>query len=158
LWDFVEGITSNWETPINRKLKETWKLIYDLYPLHSMLFQYYHSAHAQISWDVRQNSKIIDIFAAFWTCKPEELLVSFDGFSFHLPPEITNRGYNKGNTWYHTDQSYTRNDFECVQSWITGLDVNECDATLGFLEGSHNFHKFAAERFNITEKRIGINF
>ncbi len=40
-----------------------------------------------------QNPKVVDVFAKIWDCKHEELLVSFDASSFHLPPEDTNRGY-----------------------------------------------------------------
>lgn len=152
LWDYFEHITKNWETPIDRTNKQSWREIYKLYPLHSMLFQYFNCGHSQISWDIRQNSKILEIFSYFWKCTPEELLVSFDGFSFNLPPEITNRGWNRNNTWYHTDQSFLKNDFECIQSWITGLDVNEGDATLGFMEKSNNYHKDFKLEFNIDSK------
>ena len=65
-----------------------------------------------------------------------------------MPPEVTNKGWGK--TWYHTDQSYTRNDFECIQSWITGLDVNDGDATLGFMEGSNNYHEAFRKKYGIT--------
>ena len=109
-------------------------------PMHSMLFQHWKIGHSQHVWDVRQNPKVVDTFAKIWSCNPEDLLVSFDGASFHLPPENTNRGwFNK--QWFHTDQSFTRNDFECIQSWITSLDVEEGDATLSFMESSHLYHK-----------------
>ena len=79
-----------------------------------------------------------------------DLLVSFDAFSFQMPPEITKRGWNQNHTWYHTDQSYTRNNLESIQSWITGLDVEEGDATLAFLEGSNRFHKSFADHWKKT--------
>jgi hypothetical protein len=152
IWDYFEHITQTWETPIKRDDKTTWREIYKLYPMHSMLFQYFNVGHAQISWDVRQNEKILDIFACLWGCTKEELLVSFDGLSFNMPPEVTRRGWNRNNTWYHTDQSYTRSGLECIQSWVTGLDVNEGDATLGIMEGSHNYHEEAGDTFGITDK------
>ena len=153
LWDYVEHVTQKWDIPINRKNKESWKGFYALYPKHSMLFQNWDVGHAHISWDQRQNIKFVEIFAEIWKCKPEELLVSFDGFSFHMPPEETKRGWNRNHTWYHSDQSFTRNNFECVQSWVTGLDVEEGDATLAFYEGSHKLHKLFGETFNISEKK-----
>ena len=58
----------------------------------------------------KQNIKAVEIFSELWSVEPKDLLVSFDGSSFHLPPETTNRGWNRNNTWYHTDQSFTRND------------------------------------------------
>ena len=80
-----------------------------------------------------------------------EFIVSFDGSSFALPPEVTNRGWFR-NVWFHPDQSYIRNEFKCAQSWITALDVDEGDATLAYLEGSHLHHKEFAKRFKKTDK------
>jgi len=152
MWDFFEHITQTWETPIRRKNKKSWCEFYKLYPLHSMLIQQWGVGHTQASWDVRQNQKIIDIFAHFWGCDSNDLLVSFDGLSFHLPPETTGKGWNKDKTWYHTDQSYQNNDFNCIQSFVTGLDINDYDATLSFMEGSNKYHEEFATTFNITEK------
>jgi hypothetical protein len=153
LWDYFEHITSAWDTPIKRADKSTWSQIYKLYLMHSMLIQYWGVGHCQAVWDLRQNEKCADVFANLWGCKKDDLLVSFDGASFNLPPEETKRGWNRNNTWYHTDQSFTRPDFECVQGWVTALDVNESDATLSIFEKSHLLHKEVAERFNITDKK-----
>lgn len=152
IWDFFEHISNSWEMPINRNNKESWSGFYKLFPLHSMLIQHWNVGHTQASWNVRQNIKIVEIFAHFWECSVNDLLVSYDGLSFNLPPEVTKRGWNRGNTWYHTDQSYTTNDFKCIQSFVTGLDINENDATLSFLEGSNKFHKDFKNEFNITDK------
>ena len=152
IWDFFEHISNSWEMPINRNNKESWSGFYKLFPLHSMLIQHWNVGHAQASWNVRQNIKIVEIFAHFWGCSVNDLLVSYDGLSFNLPPEVTKRGWNRGNTWYHTDQSYTTNDFKCIQSFVTGLDINENDATLSFLEGSNKYHKDFKDEFNITDK------
>lgn len=151
IWDYFEYITQDWDIPISRNVDSSWREIYKLYPLHSMLFQHHSIGHSQACWNIRQNSKIIDIFKTFW--QEEELLVSFDGLSFNMPPENTNRGWNRNNTWYHTDQSYLRPDFECLQSWVTGFDVNPGDATLAFMESSNIYHKEFCEKFNITEKK-----
>jgi hypothetical protein len=153
LWNYFEHISSKWVLPINRNDNTTWREIYKLFPLHSMLFQNINSGHAQICWDVRQNPKIVDIFSYFWNYKNEDLLVSFDGFSFNLPPEVTKKGWKRpANNWYHTDQSYLRNNFECIQSWVTGLDVNEGDATLAFMESSNQYHGEFATHFDIKIK------
>lgn len=153
IWDFFEHITQEWKKPINRNDKSSWKGIHNLYPMHSMLIQYFSVGQAQVSWDLRQNPKIVDIFAHFWKSKPEDLLVSFDGLSFNMPPEETNRGWNRNNTWYHTDQSFLRPEFECMQTWVTGLDVEDGDATLAFYEGSNKFHQEFAEEFSVTNKQ-----
>lgn len=152
IWNFLEYISQPWNKSIDRNNKETWRGFYDLYPLHSMLLKNWHIGHSQVCWDVRQNSKILDIFSQFWNCKSEELLSSFDGFSFHLPPEITNRGWFKNNLWLHVDQSFTDNKFKCIQSWVTAFDINEGDATLAFLEKSHLFHEDFGREFNIKDK------
>jgi len=152
IWDYLEHITENWEMPIDRNDTKTWREFYKLYPKHSMLLQHWGVGHAQVSWDVRQNTKIVEIFAHFWECEITDLLVSFDGLSFHLPPEITNRGWNRNKTWYHTDQSFTTPEFKCIQSFITGLDINEGDATLSFMENSNNYHAEFKNRYLIANK------
>jgi hypothetical protein len=69
-----------------------------------------------------------------------------------MPPEITKGGWYRGTNWLHRDQSYLRNDFECIQSWVTAFDVNPGDATLTFLEGSHIYGKEFAQQFHKTGK------
>lgn len=146
MWDFFEHITRKWDKPLNRSDKTTWKNIYDLFPLHSMLIQHYGIGQAQFAWEARQNPKAIDIFSHLW--KTNDLLVSFDGSSLHLPPEVTKKGW-RNKLVHHTDQSYTRNNFECVQSFVTLHDVNDGDATLSFMESSNSFHKEFAVNFNV---------
>jgi hypothetical protein len=151
MWDYLEYITSNFDSPIDRNNKATWKSFYSLYPMHSMLIQHWSIGHAQHVWDLRQNPKVVDIFSKIWDCNREDLLTSFDASSFHFPPEDTNRGYYR-NPWLHSDQSFTRNNFECAQSWITGYDVHEDDATLLFLEKSNLYHEDFKNHFNIDKK------
>jgi ectoine hydroxylase-related dioxygenase (phytanoyl-CoA dioxygenase family) len=152
IWDFLENITHEWEIPLNRDNKDSWRDFYKLYPMHSMLLQHWGVGHTQASWDVRQNMKIVELFAYFWKCDVNDLLVSFDGLSFGMPPEVTKKGWNRNNTWYHTDQSFTTPDFKCIQSWVTGIDVNEGDATLSFLEGSNKYHDIFKNKYGITDK------
>jgi hypothetical protein len=151
MWADVEHITQNFETPIKREDDTSWKSWWDLYPKHAMLIQNYQLGQTQTVWDVRQNPKVVQTFSNLWNTPVRDMLCSFDGISFHIPPEKTNRGWFKNN-WLHTDQSFTRPEFECVQGWITGEDVREGDATLTFLKNSHLFHKDVSEEFNITNK------
>ena len=151
MWDYFEHISQDWTVPLQRNNKESWKEFWKLYPMHSMLIQNHIIGHCQAVWNIRQNPKIIEPFCIIWSCKPQDLLVSFDGASFSMPPEIVNRGWHRKN-WFHTDQSYIRNNFECVQSWVTGTDVEDGDATLAFYEGSHNLHKEFAEFFGVKDK------
>ena len=151
MWNTLEYWTQHWDTQITRDNPASWKNIRDLFPKHSMLIQQYGLGHAQFIWNLRQNPKCCEIFAKLWNCSPEDLLVSFDGASFHMPSEVTNIGWYR-TPWFHVDQSYLRNDFECIQSWITAFDVNKGDATLAFYEKSHKYHKQFAEHFNIKTK------
>lgn len=152
MWQSIEKITENFDVPIKQNDSSTWSSFPQLYPLHSMLLQRYGLAHAQYYWDLRQNENIVDVFATLWNVANDELLVSFDGLSLHLPPEETGRGYFRNNTWLHCDQSPTRNGFECVQSFLTANEIRAGDATLSFLEGSNRLHGEFAAKFNITEK------
>lgn len=151
MWDYLEHTTQKFERPISRDNDKTWTEYLKLYPKHSMLLQQYGVGHSQFVWDIRQNPKVVNIFSQFWKKPSEDLLTSFDGASFHFPPENSNRGWYR-QTWYHTDQSYFRPDFECVQSWVTAYDVDEGDATLAFLESSNIHHKEFQEHHQLTDK------
>lgn len=153
MWDFLEQITQKFETPMKRNDPTTYKSFYLLYPLHSMLIQRWGVGQAQFQWDLRSNPKCIKVFENIWGTP--NIAVSFDAASFHLPPEKTGKGFLERvrQQWLHTDQSYTRNDFECAQSWMSAFDVNVGDATLTFLEGSHKFHRDFAQHYNVTDKK-----
>ena len=151
MWDYLEHVTQKFAIPMNRQDKSSWIEYLKLYPKHSMLLQQYGIGHSQHIWDIRQNPKVANVFSEVWNTKADELLTSFDGASFHFPPEDTHRGWYR-KTWYHTDQSYFRPDFECIQSWITGYDVDDGDATLAFMESSNTYHKEFQDTFKITDK------
>lgn len=148
---YIEYLTQDFEVPFNRYKPETYVEFFKLLPNKDMLMQFWQVGHAQFIWDIRQNPKVVELFASIWNCKLEELITSFDGAAFHFPPEITKRG-NFDSYWYHTDQSFMRPDFECVQSWITAFDVNEGDATLTFIEGSHKYSKEISDKYYIYDE------
>lgn len=152
IWDTLEYLTSNWEKPITRNNIDSWREMKYLYPKHSMLLQNWSIGHAQYIWNIRQNPKVVEIFAKLWKCNKEDLLVSFDAVSFHIPPEITRCGWYRGNDWYHCDQSYLDSKFQCVQGWVTGNDINEGDATLTILESSNDFHREFQKKFKTGTK------
>lgn len=151
MWNLLETITNKLDTPIKKDDSETWNSFFELLPLHSMLLQHYKVGHHQTIWDIRQNPNVVKVFAKIWNVKPDELLTSFDGCSIHLPPETTGRGWYKNHSWFHTDQSFTRNDKECIQGFVTAYDINDGDATLTVLEKSHKYHKDCSEKFKITD-------
>ena len=151
-WSFLEHVTSQMQVPIDRNNEKSWSTFYDLYLLHGMLMQHWQVGHAQFVWNLRQNRKLVEVFAHIWNITPEELSVSFDGAAFSMPSEVTNRGYYRGNKWFHTDQSLTNSKFVSVQSWVTGLEVRPGDATLTFLEGSNKLHAEFGKEFNKTDR------
>jgi hypothetical protein len=150
MWDTLEKLSTTWDLPIHRDNPVSWRNIRQLFPLHSMLIQHWSIGHAQFIWELRQNPKCVDIFAKIWNTEPEDLLTSFDAASFHMPSETTKIGWHRS-TWYHSDQSFVEKGFRCVQSWVTGFDVNEGDATLAFYERSNNYHTEFGEAFNVTD-------
>ena len=129
MWKMFEKITQNMDKPIKENDKKSWKTLFELYPLHSMLIQHFGIGHSKLAWDLRQEKKVIEVFAKLWNVKPSELLVSFDGMSLHVPPETTKRGWYLGNDWYHTDQSSKKKGLCCIQGMVTLYDVNKGDAT-----------------------------
>jgi hypothetical protein len=130
--------------------KKTWKIFYELFPLHSMLLQHLSLGQMQPIWDIRQHQKVGQVFEKIWDTSRNDLLVSFDGLSIHLPPEITGRGWYH-QEWFHTDQSnYNKN--KCIQGLINLYPVHEKDASLAILEGSHKYHQSFFEDCNVDEK------
>jgi hypothetical protein len=155
MWDSLATITAAWDTPITKDDESSWREFSKLFPMHSMLLQHYSLGHAEFVWALRQNPRVLAIFAELWNVPADELLVSFDGLSVHFPPESIGggKGWYKGNTWYHTDQRLSDNSYSCIQSWATSRAVNAGDATLTVLLGSHQFHGDFAKRFEKTKHK-----
>lgn len=76
-WNLLEYLTSDFEIPINRNDKNTYKQILELYPNHKMLLQHWKVSHSELVWKVRQNLKVKEIFEKIWNIN--DLIVSFDG-------------------------------------------------------------------------------
>jgi ectoine hydroxylase-related dioxygenase (phytanoyl-CoA dioxygenase family) len=155
MWNYLEDVSKKWKIPISRNDPNTYSQTNELYYNYeqmSLLMNFWLISHSELCWNLRENSKIVEIFANIWSVKADELLVSFDGASIQLPPEITGFGFGD-RKWFHTDQSYLSNDLKYIQSWITPFDVNEGDATLCVLEKSNLYHKEFAETFEITSTK-----
>ncbi len=150
MWVTLNTLTSNLQNPIEKNNPSTWNTFYSLYPIHSMLVQHWSIGHSQYVWDIRQNPKVVNVFKEIWN--NNNLLCSFDGVSIHFPPEITNRGWYKGNNWFHTDQSRLKVGLNCVQGMVTLYDVNKGDATLRILKGSHEKHESFFKDNKIEER------
>lgn len=150
MWQTLNKLTENLDKPIQKNDHTTWRTLYELYPKHSMLLQNFSVGHSQFIWDIRQNQKVYDVFKNIWD--DEDLLCSFDGLSVHLPPELTKRGWYRGNDWFHTDQSSEKVGLHCIQGMINLYDVNPGDATLRIMKGSNNNHEDFFKTYDICEK------
>jgi len=146
-WDLLEHLTKNFDTPIDRNNKDSYKQIHELFPNHKMLLQHWKVGHSKLAWNVRQNPKVIEAFKKIWDS--DDLITSFDGASIYILDKPT----RESKSWFHVDQSYTRNGFECIQSWVNAYDTNEGDATLVILENSNKYHADFQKEFNITDKK-----
>ena len=145
LWDHVEYLLPG----VSRTDKTTWRSIPEkLYPRHGMLHQFHQFGVCQAAFDVRQNPKVALAFEDIWGTKA--LTSSVDGVAFGVAPEVTGIGWEYAG-WLHLDQSLNRNDFECVQGWVTAEDVGKGDATLRVLKGSHKLH---GEFATVSEKKV----
>ncbi len=77
---------SNWETT---------------FPIHNRLGIFSGPAgQIQTMWDLRQDPRIVAIFAQIWNT--EDLIVSMDGLSFMCPTEIREGYFDR---WLHVDQA-----------------------------------------------------
>ena len=152
--NLATGFWNFWNTQtdglIQREDTSTWKNIFKYFPNHGMLFQHWSIGHMQEIWDVRSNPNVKSVFESIWGTT--DLTVSFDGASTGLAPEITGRGWHRDD-WLHLDQSPHRNEFECVQSWVTAYDVGPGDGTLQLLKGSHLLHREFADHFNLRKDK-----
>lgn len=149
MWDYLECVSSKFEVPIVRGNVSTYGSLEAFFPMKHMLLKQFGIGQCQMLWDLRENVKCADVFAGIWKCEREELLVSFDGGSFHFPSEWMNKRHfhDPKKTVFHTDQNFNENAFQCVQSWVTAFDVEEGDATLLVKLKSHLLHGEAARRF-----------
>ena len=133
MWDYLEKVSENFPVKICRDKPETWKEMYRLSPLHSMLLKHYGIGQCQMMWDLRQNPRVIEPFCKIWDTDVKNLLCSFDGASFGMPPEVTKKGWSRKNYpfWWHTDQNFLNDKRRCFQSWVTSQPVEKGDANLG---------------------------
>ena len=81
--------------------RSNWK---QAFPMHNLQGIFAGPAgQIQVMWDLRQDPRIVDVFAQVWNTN--DLIVSMDGLSFMCPPEIR-EGHSK--PWPHVDQAILR--------------------------------------------------
>ena len=139
-WDYFEHVTANDMIPISRSEPSTWTT-FDIFCTGlGMMYSAWNVGHSQHLWNIRQNLKIIDVYKNLFNTSREDLLVSFDGLGFLLPPEQTNNHWHKEkNSNLHIDQKLSIIERSGFQSFVTANDIEEGDATIRFLEGSHSY-------------------
>lgn len=155
---FYMNLTQRMKVPYNHEDPTTYRTLSELHKMHGMLFQSYGVGQNQASWNIRQHPNVYQAFCALWG--DDDLLTSMDGLSYQIAPELVPTAKGKDNTragffqytWFHTDQSYTRNELECIQGQVNLFDVDPGDATLVVLEKSHNFHGEFATTFGEGSK------
>lgn len=92
--EFVEKVWPNCKMNDRSNWKET-------FPMHNKMGIFAGPAgQTQVMWDLRQDLRIVDVFAQVWNTN--DLIVSMDGLSFMCPPEIR-EGYIE--PWPHVDQA-----------------------------------------------------
>jgi hypothetical protein len=136
----LKNMSSDWEIPLDLKKKSSYHGIFNLAPLHSMLIQNYGLGQAEFAWDIRTDENVANIFSKIWNdCNINDLIVSMDGISIHLPPEITKQGWNTKDK-FHTDQCFLEQDMKTIQGLVNLYNINIGDATTKILKGSHKYH------------------
>nr|BDT63560.1 MAG: scv136-like protein [Pasiphaea japonica whispovirus] len=153
-WTAMETMTSKIDVPVDRRNIKTWGSIKKCANFRN-IYTDNGIAHAEFMWRVRENPKIMKVYADLHGCKEEDLLVSFDGISFQIPPEHPEgrNGWYK-HCWYHVDNSFNQQNDRpiCYQGQIVARDVNPGDYTIGFLRGSHKSFDEFGQKFGIKKK------
>lgn len=158
-WNFFEYLTQKDEIPIKQNDNSTWKELTSCMPINDMIYHHWNAGHSQHVWDIRQNYNVANIFADLFDCKLTDLLVSFDGFAFLPPPEITDIGwYTQNSEWFHLDQSLYRPNFDGVQGFVTAYDINKDDATFTFFEGSNKYIQDFVDAFGYISETDWVPF
>ncbi len=148
--------------------RSNWK---DTFPIHNRSGIFAGPAgQIQVMWDLRQDPRIVDIFAHIWNTR--DLIVSMDGLSIMCPPEIRNI---RSEPWPHVDQAILRRqdnfahnnnppvDFMSesllksqpftIQGQFLFEDSNEGDGGFYCIPKSHlRFSEFAPELERISEQ------
>jgi hypothetical protein len=122
-WNYLEKTSSSSEKPITRNHPETWTSN----PIEKI-------GHEQFVWDIRQNESVAKIFADYWKCTIENLLVSFEPASIEFPPECTNRG------WFKKTKFSKKSD-KMIRGYITLVDIDRGDSTFCFIDKSSETQK-----------------
>ncbi|KAJ3342006.1 hypothetical protein HDU93_003528 [Gonapodya sp. JEL0774] len=145
-FDWLEGLG----TGFDRKDPTTWT---DPGALPVGVIHKQGISHSQFLWDVRQNEKVIKVFAHLWGT--EKLLTSFDGASFMQPPEYFPNKWRVFPHWAHVDQPAKQKGLVAIQGMVTLYNSGPDDGGLLVWKNSHLkvtdipwAHKMASSAYN----------
>ena len=142
MWNFAEGLTEFFNKPLNRLNHETYETWHKTFPMRGMMQMYHGVSNLQLSWNIRQNPNVVKVFSDIWKVPMEDLLVSFEGIGFGLPPEYCKgKGYYRNIDWFHVDQTKLHN-YTTYQSFVTLEDIYEGDATFHCISKSHKYYDY----------------
>lgn len=156
MWNYLKTVTLNFPHPIDEFELETWSSIYEMSPDKDNLINSWQIGHSQFMWDLRQNEKIVDIFAKIWRCSKQELLASFEGCMISFPPEITKKGYSYEALKYYFEQPYLQRNFNFIRSFVTTYDINQGDCTFAYIEGSQQQRAYYANQHKIETDKSDV--
>lgn len=134
-------------TGVDFKDRRTWQSKKMPYAIHG-IYQQYQAGHVAPVWELRQDERVVNVFADMWNTRPMDLLSSFDGFSLRPPHEWLGR---KGATcprgqWFHYDQGDYAGCYT-IQGFVTLEDQDVDDAPLVVVDRSHLHHAEFFEQF-----------
>lgn len=139
MWSTLKFLTSDWDVPLDIDNKSSYRSLFLLHPHNSMLIQSHGLGQSEFAWDIRSDEEVAAVFAELWGCGVEDLIVSQDALSIHLPPEVTLKGWKHFDK-LHTDQSFLTQEMTTFQGLVNLYDTHVGDATTMFLKGSHELH------------------
>jgi len=148
--------------------RSNWK---EAFPMHNPMGIFAGPAgQTQVMWDLRQDPRIVDIFAKIWNTT--DLIVSMDGLSIMCPQEIREGSFEP---WPHVDQLILRRQDNVAHSNNPPIDFvsesvlktqpftiqgqflfeDSCDGDGGFYcipKSHHRFNEFAPLLEALNEK------
>jgi len=124
--EFIEKAWPNCKMHDRSDWKET-------FPMHNKLGIFAGPAgQTQVMWDLRQDPRIVDIFAQIWNTN--DLIVSMDGMSIMCPTEIREEYFGP---WPHVDQGINKRQDSVIHNNLPPIDFVS--------ESSMNTHPFTIQ-------------
>lgn len=140
LWEFVEkaGVGADRHAPSSwlNLLPNTFGIVWS----HGV-------GQSQFMWYLRTRPRLLRAFARFWRTEPEDLISSFEGFSFFPPSQLEHEWSPLAESWFHTDQNAaSRPGLQTIQSFISLWEQDESTGGFVVVPRSHLQHDAVTRR------------